>query len=179
MACITVETTISHDHQADFYGLYLEAFGPLRERAAARHVLTAKEFFGEMSDPRILKYVAWDGDGRPEALSTLTRDLSTVPWISPEYFAARYPEHTARRAVYYWGFVLARPNRRRPFLFRQILTAIIDKLATESGVCAYDICGFNNETMRFGDQIEAVAHRFADVTVEKLDTQTYYGARFP
>ena len=39
-------------------------------------------------------------------MSTLTRHLETVPWISPEYFAYHFPEHTARDAVYYLGFTL-------------------------------------------------------------------------
>jgi hypothetical protein len=177
-ARLTVETTVSPAHQEEFYQLYLGAFSPLRTRAAARQVLHRHEFLTEMADPRVLKYVVWDADGEPQALSTLTSDLATVPWISPEYFAHRYPEQTARDAVYYWGFVLARPDRRSSMYFRQILVAIVAKMAAERAVCAYDICAFNNDSMRFAQQIETVTRRLADVTVEVLDTQTYYGATF-
>lgn len=176
---VSVETTIHPDHHEHFYALYLDAFAPLRTRAPARQVLHRDEFLAELDDPRILKYVAWSDTGEPVALSTLTADLSTVPWISADYFAARYPEHTARGAVYYWGFALAQPSRRSSFAFRQILVAIVAKMAEERAVCAYDICGFNNAQLRFASHIESVAARFADVTVEPLDTQTYYGATFP
>ncbi|HYP44111.1 MAG TPA: hypothetical protein VEQ66_02815 [Propionibacteriaceae bacterium] len=176
---VTVEMAIDPDHVERFYELYLEAFGPLRTRAPARQVLHYDEFVQEMTDPRVLKYVAWNDAGEPTALSTLTSDLTTVPWISPEYFAARYPEHTARRAVYYWGFALSQPTRRSSFGFRQILVEIVAKMARERAVCAYDICGFNNAELRFASHVEAVASRFAEVKVEALDNQTYYGATFP
>lgn len=176
---VTVEMVIHPDHHERFYELYLEAFGPLRTRAPARQVLHKEEFLQEMNDPRVLKYVAWNEAGDPIALSTLTSDLSTVPWISPEYFAARYPEHSARRAVYYWGFALSQPNKRSSFGFRQILVAIVAKMAREKAVCAYDICGFNNAELRFATHVETVASRFAEVKVEPLDNQTYYGATFP
>jgi hypothetical protein len=175
---LTVETTISAANQEHFYALYLTAFGPLRTKAAARQVLHPQEFFDEMSDPRVLKYVVWNAAGEPEALATLTSDLSTVPWISPEYFAERYPEHTRRDAVYYWGFALARPTRRSSRQFRQILVAIVAKMSAERAVCAYDVCAFNNATLRFAHQIETVTLQLADVTVQTLDTQTYFGATF-
>lgn len=176
---VSVELVIHPDHQERFYELYLEAFGPLQRLAPARQVLHRTEFLQEMTDPRVLKYVVWNEAGEPVALSTLTSDLATVPWISPEYFAVRYPEHTARRAVYYWGFALSQPSRRSSSAFRQILVAIVAKMAREKAVCAYDICGFNNTELHFADRVESVASRFAEVTVEALDNQTYYGATFP
>lgn len=176
---LTIETNISTVDQEHFYELYLAAFAPLRTKAAARQVLHPQEFYAEMSDPRVLKYVVWNASGEPEAMATLTSDLSTVPWISPEYFAHRYPEQTRRDAVYYWGFALARPTRRSSHQFRQILVAIVAKMAAERAVCAYDVCAFNNATMRFAHQIETVTLQLADVTVEAIDTQTYFGATFP
>ena len=62
---------------------------------------------------------------------TLTRHLESVPWISPDYFAARYPEQWARNAIYYMGFVLAHPrNRERPFL-DTIVADALEPLASE------------------------------------------------
>ncbi len=176
---ITIETTIDSDHLEEFFDLYLAAFGPLRTRAVARQVLHRYEFDQQMNDPRIWKYVAWDDEDRPMGISTLTRDLSTVPWISPEYFAARYPEHTARNAVYYWGFTLARPHRRGNRVFKHMLTAVVEHLAINRAVCSYDICAFNNATMQFGDQIETLSQRLTEVSFEIIDTQTYYAATFP
>lgn len=175
---ITVEDAIAGEHLNRFYTLYLTSFGPLRTRAVARQVLHHHEFNEEMVDPRIAKYVAWDEHGEPEALATLTNHLNAVPWISPEYFAARYPEQWARKAVYYWGFVLVPRNQHRPFLFVELMNAVADKMAAERAVCAYDICAFNNATMRFGDQIARAVSRSHPVEFEVLDTQSYYGATF-
>jgi hypothetical protein len=106
----------------------------------------------------------------------LTRDLATVPWISPEYFAERYPEQAARQAIYYWGFTLTLPARRRKRFFLAMLTAIAEVVAADRGVCGYDICAFNNATMELADQIEQLSHRMANVTFDVIDTQTYYCA---
>ena len=177
-AGVSVELTIHPEHRERFYAMYLDLFAPLRTKAPARQVLHRHEFFDEMADPRVLKYVAWNALGEPVALSTLTADLTTVPWISAEFFAARYPEHYARQAVYYWGFAVAQGDRHTTFPFRQILVAIITKMVREKAVCAYDICGFNNVQLRFAAHLQSVGGRFVNTTAEVLDTQTYYGAAF-
>lgn len=175
---VSVELTIHPDHRERFYAMYLDLFAPLRTRAPGRQVLHRSEFLDEMADPRVLKYVAWNAVGEPVALSTLTADLATVPWISEEYFADRYPEQYARRAVYYWGFAISQGDLHSTFPFRQILVAIITKMERERAVVAYDICGFNNVQLRFAAHLQAVGGRYVDATAEVLDTQTYYGAAF-
>jgi hypothetical protein len=173
---VSVETVIPA-HDADrFFSLYLEAFGPLRTQAAARQVLHESEFLEQMTDPRVSKFVAWDQHERPAGLTTLTRDLDTVPWVSPEYFAHRYPEHTARHAVYYWGFALTRPQHRRSKYFLAMLTAVADVVAADHGVCGYDICSYNNVALHLAPRVERLGHQLADVTFEAIDTQTYYCA---
>jgi len=61
----------------------------------------------------VFKYVEWSSR-RPIALATMTSHLETVPWISPEYFSVRYPEHAAQRAIYYLGFTLVHPSSNIP-----------------------------------------------------------------
>ena len=51
---ITVQSTIAEEDIEKFYGLYLDAFGPLRIIAVARHVLHEEEFREEMVDPLIV-----------------------------------------------------------------------------------------------------------------------------
>src|SRR3954462_4619950 len=106
---ITIEQSIDAEAIDAFYPLYVAAFDPIRTRAAARHMLTAEEFAEEMTDQRIDKYVVWHADGTPIALMTLATDLTAVPWISPEYCTARYPDHMSRGAVYYLGYTLVHP----------------------------------------------------------------------
>lgn len=131
-----------------------------------------------MANPLVWKYVAWNEDGQPVGLTTLTKDLASVPWISPEYFAHRYPEETARDGVYYLGFTLTHPGERQTRCLAAMLAGVIERLSDARAVCAYDVCAFNNETIRFSQHLESMLHRLADVTVEKIDTQTYYSATF-
>ena len=85
---------------ARYYELYRETFSALQVKAVARQLLHQHEFLEEMTDPRVHKYIAWDDDGEAVGMSTLTRHLETVPWLSPDFFAYHFPDHTARNAVY-------------------------------------------------------------------------------
>ena len=57
---------------------------------------TDSEFFAEMTDARVWKYVAWADDDTPIALTTITKSLETVPWISPGVLPGPLPR--VRRA---------------------------------------------------------------------------------
>lgn len=173
---LTIERSLSPEATAAFYPLYVEAWEPIRTRAAARHLLTAEEFAAEMADERIDKYVVWAGDGEPVALTTLTTDLSAVPWISPEYFAARYPDQTARGAVYYLGYSLVHPRHAGNGVFQLMTDAVQRRCADARGVLALDVCSYNSDrspgrrVRRLGDS--------DGVTLSAVDVQTYYVATF-
>jgi len=174
---ITVEGKVPDDTAALYWTLYRETFGALETRAAARQLLLEVEFLEEMSDPRVDKYVAWLGD-EVVGMSTLTAHLETVPWISPGYFAHRYPEHTAREAVYYLGFTLVHRHHRQAQIFRIMVERIVELLVERRAVCAWDICAFNDEVIGLGENIERIISARAQVTVAPIDRQTYYSASF-
>lgn len=176
---VTVQTLVDGADAERFFQLYNDAFRDLRTRAVARQVLHRDEFFDQMADPRVWKFIAWDRDGRSAGLSTLTRDLITVPWISPEYFASRFPDHTARNAVYYWGFSVTCPASRRDRLFIAMLTAIGHVVADADGVCGYDMCAVNTEALQYDGDVRSISPRLADVSLDVLDTQTYFCATLP
>lgn len=175
---LTVESAVDENLARTFYELYLETFGDLASRAVARQLLHEHEFMAEMVDERVHKYLVWDETGEPVGMSTLTNHLETVPWISPDYFAHHYPEHSARGAVYYLGFILVRHDRRRARVFSDMVSRIVDVLVADRAVCAYDICAFNNDVLRLQDNIESLLRRISDVAVHPVDTQTYYTAAF-
>jgi len=168
-----------------FFQLYLQAFEPLRTKAAARQVLTRDEFFEHLADPRVDKYVAWQSASEPVGITTLTKHLDALPWISAEYYAARYPEEWSRNAVYYLGFTLCQPavaggSRApdRPNFLETLIQIGIGPLIAERGVIAYDVCLYNNETLNLPDRIAKVLNRHSDARAEVLDTQVYYGVSF-
>ena len=175
---ITRHELIPGEHAPYFYRLYEQAFGPLRTRAAARHVLTGEEFATELTDGRLQKYVAWDADGRAIGLATITRELEAVPWISPEFYRARFPAHAARDALFYLGFVLARPEVNSGRIFHRLMQVMTEPVAAVGGVAAYDICAFNNQALHFADRIETTLGRFAEGRYSQLDEQQYYAVNF-
>ncbi|WP_040781516.1 hypothetical protein [Nocardia pneumoniae] len=175
---VTVETSIPDERIEMFHRLYEEAFGPLRAKAIARQVLHPEEFREEMSDPRVQKHVAHARSGEPVGVTTLTRHLETVPWISPDYFAARYPEHAARDAIYYAGFTLVAPTARQGAAFHAMIKSVVQILVAERAAVGWDICSYNNTRFSFADSIRAVLDEQANVEVAVEDSQIYYAARF-
>ena len=190
----TREPVITGEAAEMFFGLYSRAFDPMKTQAAARQVLTRDEFFEHLADPRVDKYVARESGSEPVGVTTLTKHLESVPWISAEYFAARYPEEWSRNAVYYLGFTLCHPLTRHGGLVREVqgessalastrflealIQAGIEPLVAEGAVIAYDVCSYNNEVLHLSDRISDVLNRYSTVHVEVLDTQVYYGVSF-
>ncbi|QXQ12841.1 hypothetical protein [Skermania piniformis] len=161
---------------ATFQQLYEAAFGPLRVRAAARHVLYEHEFRAEMADPRIDKIVAWADDGEPVGLTTFTNQLESVPWISPEFFRSRYPEQAARNAIFYLGFVLVHPHAMHSGAFRDMVAEAYRRTIAARGVCGWDICGFNDGQFQLGRASEKIITAWGNTLVETVDHQTFYAA---
>lgn len=165
------------DLKASFWELYQDSFGPLRVLAAARQVLTEDEFTAELEDPRIWKYVAVDSQGELAGLTTLTDDISTMPWISPEYFEHHYPDEWRRGAVFYGGISLVRPDMRRYPVFARMMTCLAQRVAAAQGVFAFDICGYNDQERSLARATEKILNRVADFQMQAVDIQTYYVAR--
>ena len=174
----TRETVITGAPAESLYRLYRRSFEPLRNRAAARQVLTRSEFFSQMEDLRIDKYIAWEDEEEPVGMVTVTRHLSAVPWVSPEYYADRYPEQWARNAIYYLGFTLARPAIRRTSFLDTIVRFCVEPLVAERAVIAYDVCSYNNDVLGMSARITAMLRRFSHAEPVELDAQVYYAVNF-
>lgn len=175
---ITIEATIAEAEIDLFHDLYEHAFAPLRTRAIARQVLHRNEFREEMADPRVSKIIARGASGEPVGLTTLTRNLDTVPWISPEYFAARFPQHADRNAIYYAGFTLVTSTARHGVAFHAMISTVVQVLAADRAVVGWDICAYNNSQFSFADALRSAVGEQANVEVAVEDSQTYYAARF-
>jgi hypothetical protein len=174
----TLEYHVEPELADEFYDLYETAFGPLRVQALARQVLTRSEFSTQMADAAVMKYVAWDDDGHPVGLCTLTRHLETVPWISPEYFAARYPQHWARDAIWYFGFVLAHPSQRHARFLDQMIEVGVGELVEQRAICGYDMCAFNDGILGLGPRLAHSFERITGVAPQLADAQSYYTLDF-
>lgn len=169
----TRQTTMDRRLIAEFFDLYNLAFEPLKKRSVARQVLTEAEFTEQMLDERVVKYVARGEHGQALGLTTLTNELDSVPWVSPEYFVEHYPEHSARDAVYYLGFTLAHPSQRHLRFIETIIMVGLQNLALEHAVVAYDVCAFNNLELKFNERVAGALRNFPGAKFELVDTQYY------
>ncbi|MQW76241.1 hypothetical protein GHK92_10165 [Nocardioides sp. dk4132] len=173
---VSIATDVDEETSARYYQLYRETFGELETRAAARQVLHEEEFLEEMHDPRVMKYLALDADDEVIGMTTLTRDLATVPWISPAYFAHHYPEQTERNAVYYLGFTLVRHARRQQHVFASMISVMTELIISERAVCAWDMCHYNDEVLGLGPAISQMLASRTELDVHPIDRQTYFAA---
>jgi hypothetical protein len=171
---ITMERTLADTTVEDFLVVYRESFAELDDKAAARQSLTDDEFREEMHTERVLKFVAWDSGARPAALAFVATDLEVVPWISPHYYALRYPEHFARRAIFYFGALLVRPGYRGGVLSYALLKELTRFVAAHGGIAAFDCCQFNHDAIGLPDLIGAVASEVCEVDRQEIDAQRYY-----
>ena len=162
------------DVAAACWAMYSHAFEPLRTKAATRHVMYEDEFGAAMCDPRLVKLVGFDRSDRPLGMALMTRDLRAIPWISPEFFAARYPEATARGAVTYVGFVLVGPAHQGGLLFSKLVQRMSAPIAAERGVVGFDMCTFNASVIRLPEAILRAIRRRATAAERVEDVQTFY-----
>lgn len=167
---VRAETVLDGPDLEVLHPLYLGAMAPLATRAAARHVLSRAEFDEEMADPRIIKFLVRDDEGTPFALTTLTKDLSAVPWISPSYFETRFPDAVGRDAMFYLGYTFVAPDRRRSQALLLMASAVKNQLESTRGVVGFDTCAYNDEhgVGRWSGWL------FGPMSsVSRLDAQTY------
>ena len=159
----------------DFLAIYQAAFAPLKTLAPARQWLTDDEFRHEMQDPSVLKFVARASDDQIVAMALMSTDLRSVPWVSEEYFAHRFPEHYARDAIFYFGALLVRPERQGGPWASYLIEHLYHYVGERRGVGCFDCCGFNVDTVRLPDLITRAGHRVARMDTQLLDRQEYYG----
>lgn len=153
--------------------MYEAAFARLRIAAVQRHVMNRAEFEQVMADARVGKYVATSEGGEVLALSTFTNSLETMPLISPEFFAHRWPQFYAQRRIWYLGFFAIDEAHRGGGLFEKVIAAMWAELA-QGGVAALDMCA-SHQSIGLARAIERTLRALTpEVTVDCVDTQTYW-----
>jgi hypothetical protein len=171
---ITIESAVNEATLQEFLPVYRDAFAPLEVLAAGRQSFHDDEFLEILGDASVLKFLAWDRDESPRALSFIATDLQLIPWVSPAYFAHRFPEPYARGAVYYCGTILVRPEHQHGPWAGRVLDAMVEKVVGDHAVIAFDCCGFNVDTVRVPDIVAAAARRQCVLDAFEVDVQRYY-----
>jgi len=173
-AYVDIRTDIDPLVGEEMLAAYQAAFAPLASLSPVRQIFPDADFISEVANPAIVKFLARDLSGAICALSTLTNDLSTQPWLSPEFYEARYPGPMAEGRLYYVGALLVSPEHQGGPWATMLLTSVIRWLAERRAVATFDCCSFNVEAVRLPRLIEAVTRREAIGHVDELGRQHFY-----
>lgn len=176
---VDVLTTLPADLRDEAWRFYRATFGPLAVRAVQRHVLYRDEFDELMTDKRVTKYVARDGD-TVVGLAAMTEDLSTLPLLSPEFFAHRWPDLYAQRRIVYCVFVGVQSGAGGKGVFVGLQREMYRQVAAVRGMVVLDICTYNEAELGLPWAIESILKPIAgDATATRLDSQSYWLYEFP
>ncbi|MCU1352206.1 MAG: hypothetical protein JWM05_1415 [Acidimicrobiales bacterium] len=172
-ARVTIESAIDEYTRERFLDLYHESFAPLAPLAAARQSFTDDEFRMEVDHPDVLKVVGWRGD-EIVAIALISTNLDVVPWISPDFYAQQFPDHYARRAIFYYSTLLVVPEERHGPWVHAITEAGALMTAVNDGLVAFDCCRFTSDEVQLPDMIREISNKYAIVETHEIDVQRYY-----
>jgi hypothetical protein len=173
---IAVDRGLAPHHLEPAWQLYTRAFDELRITAVERHVMYRDEFTEQMLDERVWKYRGVDL-ADPEAvlaLATFTNDLSTMSFISLDYFEHRWPSLYSGQRIWYIGFFAIDPRHRGAGIFEEVIAHMWQTVIEADGVAFLDICGRNEELGLSGAIQHTLEGLMPGMRTSQLDTQTYW-----
>lgn len=164
-SCVEKVSIVDPDLAERFRVMYRISFAPLETLTPVRQGLTDEEFMDQMYNPSVIKFIAWDEDDQPAALAFMATDLAAVPWISVPYFRARFPEHFARGAIYYFGAMLVSPEHRGGPYATRVLRAIGRTVLADRAIAVFDCCEYNVDR-KLPDFVARIATWMTSVELE-------------
>jgi len=168
---LTQEIAVDSTLTEKFWRLYNTAFMPLRAASPCRQYMREAEFKKEMTDERMLKFILWEDDVAV-AMALVAVDLSAIDWISPEYFASRYPRQYEDSTIFYFGAILVDAGLQGLHYSDILLTELIRFVVANQGVAAFDCYSKNSEWLP--SLIEKMGQEVAVVELSELGQQNYY-----
>jgi hypothetical protein len=157
---------------APAYRLYLDAFEPTRRFAAQRHVMTHAEFMDVAADARVVKWLTLTEDGeRVTGIGTVTRELSAVPLIEPEFFADRWPAEYAAGKLWYVPFMA---TDHTPGAFRRLLLACSQDARDAAGLVFMDFSDSRVESNVPGVAAKLLRNASPHLYTGEVDVQRFW-----
>ena len=175
---VTRQLVVEGDVAEAIWQMYEEAFTPLDELAAQRHLWTRDEVLAELANPAIVKFIGWSGD-RPVGLAMITNELELVPMISPAFLRRRFPEQAARNAIFYGIVIFVRPGFRGKTLFARLSSLMGQETALHQGVVLFDVCSYNREHRAVDDNLSQLAVPFPNSSMTLVDQQSWFAIELP
>lgn len=160
------------------YPIYADIFTPINAVAAQRHLMTWPEFIELATDARVIKLLAYNGDGQLLGLAAVTNDLPALPLVSDQFYARTYPAHHARRAIWYVAFVGVRP--RSPHVFRELVRELYAlTMSRGQGLAVMDFCAYNEDVVDIpGHTLKLLRQLDPNAAHERPDVQATHLFRF-
>ncbi len=158
------------------WGLYNRAFDELRTTAVQRHLMHHDEFDAVMFDDRVwtLRGVDPADPAAVPALAIFTNDLATMPLISIDYFAHRWPDLYVERRIWYNAFFAIEPEHRGSGLFEEVIGHMWRLVMDSDGIALLDICR-RNAALGLPTAIHNALIALTDgTTATAIDEQTYW-----
>jgi hypothetical protein len=175
---VTRQLVIEGDAAEAIWEMYEEAFAPLDELAAQRHLWTREEVLAELANPAIVKFVGWSGD-YPVGLAMITNELELVPMISPAFLRRRFPEQAARNAIFYGIVIFVRNGFRGKTLFARLSALMGQETALHGGVVLFDVCSHNREHRAVDHNLGRLAGPFRNSSMTLIDQQSWFAIELP
>jgi hypothetical protein len=172
VARISVDSELDPTYVEKFLEVYRVSMQPLEEMAPCRQSLTDEEFREEMAMSSVTRYVGWE-DGEPVALCWMSNDLDHVPWISPPYYAKKFPRQYAEHLIFYISGVVVRPEARGQDWSSRLFEQMILDVARQGGMSAFDCSKFVIDVVHLDKIIEDSGKHLIRYQRHDLDTQIY------
>lgn len=177
---LIVQPVVAGELRERAWEAYSSAFDELRTAAIQRHMMTRDEFDEVMADERVQVYLAEQPDGVIAGIATLANDLAAMPLISPDFFAARWPEHYAAGRCWYIGLVGVRPSAQGAGAFQLIVGTVAATVGPPGGVLVLDVPQRNIESFHVPHAVKRIADTVVSgATCEMVDAQTYWAYTTP
>lgn len=122
--------------------VYESSFMQIKEDHPCRQSLTRLEFEQFMQNSDVVKMFVFE-EGRLVAGSLFTKNLSLVPWISPQYYDKHFPEYIGKR-MYAQSFFV-RPDKRGRGILQTLASEIKRYMKQEGIVVAFCDFGGRND----------------------------------
>ena len=175
----SLQYVVDGDLLEEAWKLYQHSFDQLRHLAVQRHVMYSDEFDAVMADPRVVKGLVFDEHGALAGLASMSNDLRSMPLVSPEYFAHRWPQRYAAGHVFYIGFTAVHPNAIGSGVFGELVKMMTEIVSQVDGVAVMDVCDHNKDRLHLPRAIHWLASTWSNqVQTVHLDAQTYIGYDF-
>lgn len=175
---ITHERVMTGRSAARLCDAYEVSFGPLAPLAIQHQSDNRERVLVDLADERILKIVAWQGD-EPVGLGMVTNHLELLEQISAPFLQARFPEHSARGAVFVGMYVMVASALRGLTIFSRVYTEMWQVPARVGGVLVFDVCEFNRTTFDADGIAQRIADTFPHADLQVIDRQTWYAVELP